>query len=187
MEVESNGKSKEYASKGVAGTALGLGIAGTALGLINGGLGLFGGNNRPNGPVDFPLWETVANNRYEAQGNLYNYALGQANQRFNDAQFVNGQMFGIYKDMRDRDDALKSEICKLRTQIAVIGATTPLQVNGVAAGAAAAIQLEAAKRAYSDALLVSYMNGEFMPIEIAGITTTADATPRPTSNPLAGI
>lgn len=32
----------EFASKGVAGTGLGLGIAGTALGLLNGGLGLFG-------------------------------------------------------------------------------------------------------------------------------------------------
>jgi hypothetical protein len=41
VEVE-----KEYASKGVAGTGLGLGIAGTALGLMqNGNLGnLFGGN-----------------------------------------------------------------------------------------------------------------------------------------------
>lgn len=43
MEV----KRKEYASKGVAGTGLGLGIAGTALGLANGGggvlSGLFGG------------------------------------------------------------------------------------------------------------------------------------------------
>lgn len=35
MEVERN----DYASKGVAGTGLGLGIAGTALGLLNGGLG----------------------------------------------------------------------------------------------------------------------------------------------------
>ena len=38
---------KEYASKGVAGTALGLGIAGTALWLLNGGLNgcsLFGRN-----------------------------------------------------------------------------------------------------------------------------------------------
>lgn len=36
----------EYASKGVAGSGLGLGIAGTVLGLMNGGLGggLFGGN-----------------------------------------------------------------------------------------------------------------------------------------------
>lgn len=37
---------REFASKGVAGTGLGLGIAGTALGLLNGnGLGsIFGGN-----------------------------------------------------------------------------------------------------------------------------------------------
>ena len=33
----------EFASKGVAGTALGLGIAGTALNLMNGGFGNFGG------------------------------------------------------------------------------------------------------------------------------------------------
>ena len=37
----------EFASKGVAGSGLGLGIAGTALGVLNGGLGniLGGGNN----------------------------------------------------------------------------------------------------------------------------------------------
>ena len=36
----------KYASKGVAGTGLGLGIAGTALGLLNGnGLGILNGNN----------------------------------------------------------------------------------------------------------------------------------------------
>lgn len=44
MEYENH-----YASKGVAGTGLGLGIAGTALGLMAGGLGngggLFGGGN----------------------------------------------------------------------------------------------------------------------------------------------
>lgn len=36
----------DYASKGVAGSGLGLGIAGTALALLNnGGLGLFGNNS----------------------------------------------------------------------------------------------------------------------------------------------
>lgn len=38
----------EYASKGIAGTGLGLGIAGTALGLLNGGLGLLNGNINNN-------------------------------------------------------------------------------------------------------------------------------------------
>lgn len=40
MTTETHG---EYASKGIAGTGLGLGIAGTALGILNGGLGLLGG------------------------------------------------------------------------------------------------------------------------------------------------
>lgn len=44
VEVE-----KEYASKGVAGSGLGLGIAGTALGLLNGGLGMLGGWNNHGG------------------------------------------------------------------------------------------------------------------------------------------
>ena len=38
----------EFASKGVAGSGLGLGIAGTALGLLNGGLGNLLGNNMWN-------------------------------------------------------------------------------------------------------------------------------------------
>lgn len=46
MEVE-----RDYASKGVAGTGLGLGIAGTALGLLNGGLGnVIGGGWGMNNP-----------------------------------------------------------------------------------------------------------------------------------------
>lgn len=42
-------KTNDYASKGVAGTGLGLGIAGTALGLLNGGLGNVLGGWGPNG------------------------------------------------------------------------------------------------------------------------------------------
>jgi hypothetical protein len=66
---------KEYASKGVAGTGLGLGIAGTALGLLalsgrSGGIGLFGNSSMPenvnilnsggssnSAPTAFQAWE----------------------------------------------------------------------------------------------------------------------------------
>ena len=52
----------EYASKGVAGSGLGLGIAGTALGLLNGGLGnILGGGCMTGGCGD-----NAAVNRYEA-------------------------------------------------------------------------------------------------------------------------
>jgi hypothetical protein len=58
-------KMAEFASKGVAGTGLGLGIAGTALGLMtNGGLGnLFGGWNN----AAYACSDNQPVNRYEAQ------------------------------------------------------------------------------------------------------------------------
>lgn len=64
---------KEYASKGVAGTGLGLGIAGTALGLLAlSGRGLFGLGNTGSaaagalaaeaitgGPTTFQAWNLI--------------------------------------------------------------------------------------------------------------------------------
>lgn len=53
----------EFASKGVAGSGLGLGIAGTALGVLNGGLGnILGGWNNNCG-----CSENMMVNRYELQ------------------------------------------------------------------------------------------------------------------------
>lgn len=52
----------EFASKGVAGSGLGLGIAGTALGILNGGLGnIFGG------AVNCGCSENNLINRYELE------------------------------------------------------------------------------------------------------------------------
>ena len=85
---------KEPASKGVAGTGLGLGIAGTALGLLalskNGGFNLFGGgcNNCP----------AVA-----SQKEVYDLALLTQNERFSDRQTLNEEIFGIYKSQIDAD------------------------------------------------------------------------------------
>lgn len=57
----------EFASKGVAGSGLGLGIAGTALGLLNGGLGnLLGTNNYGYGyGYGYGCGENTAVNRFE--------------------------------------------------------------------------------------------------------------------------
>lgn len=187
MDVTDGANGKSYASKGVGGTALGLGIAGTALGLLNGGLGLFGSNKGADAAQTQEIWNKIADNRYEAQGNLYNYALAKADQRFMDAQFVNGQMFGMYRDMRDRDDRLQREICDLKTKLAVVSATTPLQIANASQAASYQTQLEAAKRAYGDAIIVTYVNGEFMPLEIASVTTGDTATAKPTFNPLANL
>ncbi len=52
----------EFASKGVAGSGLGLGIAGTALGVLNGGLGNLFGGSFGNGNV---CSDNVVVNRYD--------------------------------------------------------------------------------------------------------------------------
>lgn len=55
----------EFASKGVAGSGLGLGIAGTALGLLNGGLGNVLGTGYNN--CNYACSENMAVNRYELE------------------------------------------------------------------------------------------------------------------------
>jgi hypothetical protein len=98
----------EYASKGVAGTGLGLGIAGTALGLMGGnGLnlgGLFGGNC---------CHENMPINRYEAglQQEIASkdamIALRDAN-TYNDQKllevykYFDGQLNGIRHELREQ-------------------------------------------------------------------------------------
>lgn len=134
---------KEYASKGVAGTGLGLGIAGTALGLLalnRGGFGLFGNGWGYNGgvpqnvninadvnspsatvPSVFSVWEKECEDNLKQQADMYNLALSNQYQRFNDRQTLNrgifsvwkGQVdsdFGLYKSTRDSFDVVNKRI-----------------------------------------------------------------------------
>ena len=121
-----------FASKGVAGTGLGLGIAGTALGLLalgrNGGIlgGLFGGNSNvpenvnintyggSNGyglaagcaPTTFQVWEKGCEDALALQGAIYKQALDYQNNRFADRQVLNSELFGLYKNQIDADFGL---------------------------------------------------------------------------------
>lgn len=118
-----------YASKGVAGTGLGLGIAGTALGLLalgrNGGLNLFGnGYNGPqnvninadttngaygmglNQPTAFMAWEKGCEDTLALQKGLYDWAIAQQNQRFSDRSTLNSELFNLYKSQVDADFGL---------------------------------------------------------------------------------
>lgn len=126
MEETEHNK-KEYASKGVAGTALGLGIAGTALWLLNGGLGncgnsLFGLNNHcgcNNVGTNVALAAEVADNRYIERkecedyvnliNGLWNKSYAQQQERFSDRQTINQEMFGIYSSMRNGFDAINAK------------------------------------------------------------------------------
>lgn len=119
---------KEYASKGVAGTGLGLGIAGTALGLLalnRGGFGLFGNSWGYNGgmpqnvninadvngtsssmPSAFSVWEKECEDNLKQQADMYNLALSNQYQRFNDRQTLNGELFSVWKSQVDADFGL---------------------------------------------------------------------------------
>ena len=81
--------------------------------------------------------------------------------------------FEDYKSMRDITDSLLEKINDINAKVEVAAATTPLYV-----------QAEAAARKAADAILVSYMNGNFQLIEIAEITVGTGATARTPYNPL---
>lgn len=117
---------KEYASKGVAGTALGIGIGALALSMLNGrGFGLFGNNwgynggmpqnvninadvNSPNStaPSTFSVWEKECEDNLKQQADMYNLALSNQYQRFNDRQTLNGELFSVWKGQVDSDFGL---------------------------------------------------------------------------------
>lgn len=82
----------EFASKGVAGSGLGLGIAGTALGVLNGGLGnLLGGYNNVG------CSENMMVNRYEL-GQENKIAKLESELALRDANIYNDQkMLEMYK------------------------------------------------------------------------------------------
>ena len=101
---------QKYASKGVAGTALGLGIAGTALWLLSGGgngSGLFGklmgGNTVSTDPVSAGTTIMgLINSRKECSdvlaltNKIWEGAYAAQVNRFNDRQVLNREFFDLY-------------------------------------------------------------------------------------------
>lgn len=131
VQMEESGHSnKEYASKGLAGTALGLGAG--ALGLL-----LLGGNRCGNGILgnlglncDYEIGagnveeavaiaNNAANERYierkECADYLaitekyYNGQLAQQEQRFNDRQTIDKEFFDLYNSMRNGFDSINAK------------------------------------------------------------------------------
>jgi hypothetical protein len=96
-----------YASKGVAGSGLGLGIAGTALGLLNGGLGnllnVGGGNCGCN--------EDHFVNRYEA-GQSARIAELETEVKLRDANtYTDKKTLELYQYIDGRLRTVESQIC----------------------------------------------------------------------------
>lgn len=120
---------KEYASKGVAGSGLGLGIAGTALGLLalsGNGRGLFGGwgaNGMPEnvninavgsagttGPTAFQAWEKSCDDAIELTNAMWGLKVGSLQADYEHRNTDVAEKFSLYKSQVDADFGLYKSI-----------------------------------------------------------------------------
>lgn len=115
-----------YASKGVAGSGLGLGIAGTALGLLNNGAfgGLFGNAN-------CGCSENSMVNRYEAGLNSRISEL-ETEVKLRDANtYTDSKILDLYTYVNTRLTGLESKICEQSVYNATNTATVGCIANQV--------------------------------------------------------
>ena len=178
----------DYASKGVAGSALGLGIAGTALALLNGN-GLFGWGKARN--EDMYLERKECQDYVDLTKEFYagriQFIRDSADVFYNMESKLNSAAFRLYKSQRDNYDVLADRIAKLETKASITDAVEPwrdqvlqMKINSVAG----LVDLEAQKRSCSDNILVNYMNSTFYPKSIADVTVGTTTTKEQVYNPL---
>lgn len=124
MDVENR-----YASKGIAGSGLGLGIAGTALGLLsNGGLGGILGGGWNNGCCS----ENNLINRYEA-GQAARIAELETEVKLRDANFYTlGEMGKLREYVDNKFAGVESQICQQNVYNAINTTTTNCMANQIA-------------------------------------------------------
>ena len=168
-EVMMDGKKyveHEYASKGVAGTALGLGIGALGLEVLkNGGL-----QN---------ILNPQPQNQEESAFGLY-----KGYRDADDAIIAqhNKDAFALYKNQRDGYDVLKAQVDAINTRLAVQEATQPWKEKSIYD----AIAMEAERRECADNKIVNYVNTTFAPRYIAELTVGTGTTMSTTFNPLCG-
>ena len=112
----------KYASKGVAGTGLGLGIAGTALGLLAGGLNgtsIFNGNGNCGCSEDHYV------NRYEATQSARIAEL-ETEVKLRDANtYTDSKILALYQYVDGKVSGIENQICQQN----VYNATNTAAIN----------------------------------------------------------
>jgi hypothetical protein len=113
----------KYASKGVAGTGLGLGIAGTALGLLagNGGINLLGNNNCGCG-------DGAMVNRYELSQSAKISELETEIKLRDSNIYTDGKILDLYKYIDGKISNVEGQICQQN----VYNATNTATINCMA-------------------------------------------------------
>lgn len=173
-----------YASKGLAGTALGTGIGGLALGLLNGagGIGgLLGGVGAPWISENMPV------NRYELAQERKISELESAIALRDSNTYGDQKLLEVYKYFDGKVADINEKIChqaihNQRTEDAF--AMVRQDIGAVKADLDAKIKLEAERRCCADGKIVGYVNGTFYPKSIADVTVGTTTTQALLYNPL---
>lgn len=93
-----------------------MGDGSTNINVVGAGMGSAGA------PTAFQAWSKSCEDTLALQGGLYQWALTQQSQRFQDRQVIDSEMFGLYKSQIDVDFLLykgnrdNKEICLLLTK-----------------------------------------------------------------------
>lgn len=201
----------EYASKGLAGTALGFGIGGAALGLANGGLGnLLGGlnQNKRSEAADVAAAVTPAMtvaamlaarqqeptcsenmhvSRYELEREQQlaakdsEIALLKAN-TYNDQKMLEMYAY-IDGQLKDVRNTLSAQaVHNQRTEDSFTLARQ--DIESVRKEALDAVKMEAERRCCGDNSIVTYVNATFYPKQVADVTTGTATTAQSLYNPI---
>ena len=203
----------EYASKGLAGTALGFGIGGAAMSLANGGLGnLLGGlgqNNRAAAaevtaaaatPAMAALVAALASrqqeptcsenmpvSRYELEREQKLAAKDSEIALLKANTYNDGKMLEMYGYIDGQLKDVREALCKqaVHNQRTEDSFTLVKQdVDCVRKEALSAVKMEAERRCCGDNALKTYVNATFYPKQVADITTGTATTAQTLYDPL---
>ena len=178
VEVERN---NSYASKGMAGTALGFGIGGAALSLLTGGAGLLGGRAAATCSENMPV------SRYE-QEQAAKIAKLESDIALRDANTYNDQKsLELYKyidgQLKDIRNTLGLQaVHNQRTEDSFV--LVRQDVAAVKQECLTAVAQEAERRCCGDNSIVTYANATFYPKMVADVTTGTGTTAQTLYNPL---
>lgn len=183
MEYENK---HEYASKGVAGSGLGLGIAGTALGLLNGGLGniIPGiGGNKCGCSEDHLI------NRYEAAQSARIAEL-EGEVKLRDSNIYTDQkLLEVYRYFDGENKSIRAALCEQAVKNAQIEGTFAVlgeQTKAMRNEFMCALNRERDERCCGDNSIVNYANATFYPKLVSDLTVGTTTTAQTLYNPLPG-
>lgn len=175
MEMEN-----KYASKGVAGTALGIGIGALGLEALRGGLGGILGNGSGCG-------EDRCVNRYEASL-ASRIADLETEVKLRDSNiYTDSKLLEVYKYFDGENKAIRAELCAQAVKNANIEATFAVigeKLTATKNEFMCALNRERDERCCGDNAIVNYSNATFYPKMVADVTVGTTTTAQSVYNPL---